>query len=162
MHVNLLNEGIEKGNNAICELLSYNLEKKGITNDNKDILKNLKNGEEIGLVIYNSNSWEAKEIISIVVNRDDLIIKDSDNKEIEIQYNAIPDYSVDKSQDSSYYLYFPVKVNAVGYSIYYISVGKSNKRNIGNIYNDTLSIENSKYELSLDEQTGHVDRKSVV
>lgn len=158
MHVNLLNEGIEKGNNAICELLSYNLEKKGITNDNKDILKNLKNGEEIGLVIYNSNSWEAKEIISIMVNRDDLIIKDSDNKEIEIQYNAIPDYSVDKSQDSSYYLYFPVKVNAVGYSIYYISVGKSNKRNIGNIYNDTLSIENSKYELSLDEQTGHVSQ----
>lgn len=165
-YVTMLDEGMKKGNDAICELLSYNLDKKDIGSDSTKVLNTLKKEEEVGLIIYNSNSWEAKEIISIMVNRNDLIIKDSDNKEVEIQYNIIPQYSVDANEDHKFYLYFPVKVNAVGYSIYHVTVGNNNNiKNIGKIYNfnnnsnnNNASIENSKYELILDPTTGHISQ----
>jgi hypothetical protein len=76
---------------------------------------NLKNDEIVPIVLFNSLSWERKEIYNLISNDHNIKIYDENNNEIEIQINRYDDSPI-----PLFNVYFEIIVPSFGFSTYFI------------------------------------------
>ncbi|CAI9094984.1 OLC1v1030831C1 [Oldenlandia corymbosa var. corymbosa] len=101
---------------------------------------NLSGGKSLVVVAYNPLGWKRKEVIRIPVSSEDLVVWDSDGREIESQLIPISNASLvtrnyhvkaylgrlsDSSNSDRYWLAFSASVPPLGFSTYIISNSKS-------------------------------------
>ncbi|KAI5651043.1 hypothetical protein M9H77_37048 [Catharanthus roseus] len=99
----------------------------------------LSNGKSLVVVAYNPLGWERDDVIRIPVSSAELIVKDSDGREIESQLIPMPNASLisrnyhvkaymgrSASSSTTYWLAFPVSLPPLGFSTYFVS--SSSKR----------------------------------
>lgn len=98
----------------------------------------LSNGKNLIIVVYNSLGWKREDVIRIPVVNEDVLVRDSEGKEIESQlvpladaYASLRNFHVkaylgtEPEELPKYWLAFPVSVPPLGFSTYAISIAKS-------------------------------------
>lgn len=82
---------------------------------NMDTLKNLKEGEMIPIILFNSLDRNREDYVKIEVPREDLCIIDTDGVTLRSQVNFVKHYS-----EVPYHLYAKVSLPALGYKTYFL------------------------------------------
>uniref|UniRef100_A0A2P2KS65 Alpha-mannosidase n=1 Tax=Rhizophora mucronata TaxID=61149 RepID=A0A2P2KS65_RHIMU len=97
----------------------------------------LSHGENLIVVVYNSLGWKRVDVVRIPIIKEDIIVRDSEGREIESQLLPLADAHVDlrnyyvqaylgrtPKETPNYWLAFPVSVPPLGFSTYSISRAK--------------------------------------
>ncbi|KAL5581467.1 hypothetical protein UlMin_013909 [Ulmus minor] len=200
-----LSIGYEEAEEVVASSLAYLVEPASSSGSGKPITKfqqcpllnisycpssevNLSQGKNLVVVVYNSLGWKRKDVIRIPVIDENVIVYDSEGKEIESQllpltdtYVSLRNYHVKAYlgetpvQTPKYWLAFAVAVPPLGFSSYTIStskkpVGVSSTRSSAHTFqtSDTSTIEvgqgNLKLTLSADKGkfSNYVNKRSLV
>lgn len=110
-------------------------------------LINIKSGQQIAVVLYNSLGWVRQDVVSLPTNYQNLIVTDSNNKTIVSQVNA----AVLSNAKAKYNLFFEVSVPALGFVTYFVQATSASAGSyvspIRVVSGGDTTVENSVYSL---------------
>ncbi|KAI4366760.1 hypothetical protein MLD38_022594 [Melastoma candidum] len=97
----------------------------------------LSQGKTLAVVVYNSLGWKRRDLIRIPVKMEDISVQDDEGREVEFQLVPITDAYLrlrsyhakvylgnTVNDEPKYWLFFPVSVPPLGFSMYFISAAK--------------------------------------
>ncbi|TYH29199.1 hypothetical protein ES288_A02G204700v1 [Gossypium darwinii] len=133
-------------------------------------------GKSLVVVVYNSLAWNRTDIVRIPVNDTNLVVQDSSGNNIDTQYIALDNVTIDVrefytkaylglSSDSvpKYWLLFQVSIPALGWNTYFISKGtKKGRGTVGMVsampQEGTIEIGQGNLKMSFSTSSGQLQR----
>lgn len=113
----------------------------------------IKSGEMLPIIVSNSLGWSRVTYHRMFVDRDDLIVLDSNYNEVLSQINELDD---EHQPDGTFELFFRVELPALGYSTYFLTPTGNSRANRIQALNDALPFENSVLKGSIEVLNGDV------
>jgi hypothetical protein len=96
---------IKKGSSSLPNLM-----------DGDGALYNINNGQTIPIILFNALGWTRSEVVMLPVNRNDLVVIDSNQNKVNSQISP----AVGGNITSKYQLFFPATVPGLGYATYFV------------------------------------------